>query len=163
MRWFRFTVLVLVVAVLQTGFAGLVAVIHPAIRVDLLVILLVFFAVYCNRRDAVIVSFAIGFAADLAHPGLGFMGPKIISFGLVGTLLSDLNDIFSIRRMSYQAVTIFVVGVLTGLLSLLLAHLRVGPVAANLGRELFWQPLLSGIIGPFLFFPVGWWMHIHVR
>jgi rod shape-determining protein MreD len=163
MRWLRFAVLVVVAAVAQAGFAGLVSIVHQDVRLDLLLILLVFFATHCDGRDAVIASFAIGFAADLADPVAGFMGPRIISFGLLGTLLSDLNSTLSVRRMIHQAIAIFVIGVFVCLLSLLLARLRVEPITAGLNRDLFWQPLLSGIVGPFLFRPVAWWMHMSKR
>ena len=163
MRWFRFAVLVLVAAVVQTGFAGLVSIIHQDVRLDLLVILLVFFAIHCDGQNAVIASFAIGLAADLANPAVGFMGPKIISFGLLGTLLSDMNGLLSIRKMVHQAVAIFAMGVLTFLLSFLLAYLRTKPTTTGLDRELFWQPLLSGIVGPFLFVPMAWWMRMNKR
>ena len=163
MRWFRFAVLVLVAAVVQTGFSGLVSVVNPNARPDLLLILLVFFATRCHGRDAVIASFAIGFAADLANPAAAFMGPRIISFGLLGTLLSELNSVLSVRRASHQAVAIFVMGVFICLLSYGLVRLWIAQTTVGLNRELFWQPLLSGIIGPFLFWPVAWWMQMSKR
>ncbi len=169
MQWFRFAVLVLVTSVVQAGFADLVSIGHQNVRPDLLLILLVFFATHGEGRDAVITSFVIGLAADLAHPGAGLMGPRILSYGLLGTLLSDLNSVLLIRRMSHQAIAIFVVGAFVCLLSFALARLRVPQSAAGLGRELYWQPLLSALIGPFLFWPVAWWMRIsrkrrlHVR
>jgi cell shape-determining protein MreD len=163
MRWLRFGVLVVVIAVAQTSFVRIVWILRPDIWPNFLVILLAFFSIYSDRRDAVITSFAIGFAADLANPGLGFMGPRIISFGLLGTLLSDLNGVLSIRRMPSQAVTIFVLGAATFLLSFVLARFRTELPAVGFARELLWSPLLSGIIGPFLFLPLGWWMRMNVR
>ena len=160
MRWFRFVVLVLIAAVAQTGFSGLVTVVHQNVRPDFLLILLVFFATHCQGRDAVLASFALGFAADLANPTAAFMGPRIISYGLLGTLLSDLNGVLSVRRMGHQAIAIFVLGVFVCLLSFALARLRVEPPTAGMDRELYWQPLLSAAIGPFLFWPVAWWMQI---
>jgi rod shape-determining protein MreD len=160
MRWFRFVVLVLVAAVVQTGFTGLVSAVNQNARPDLLLILLIFFAANCDGRDAVIASFAIGLAADLANPAAPFLGPKIISFGLLGTLLSDLDSVLSVRRMSHQAIVIFVIGVLACLLSYGLVRLRAAQPAVGLDRELFWQPLLSGVIGPFLLWPVAWWMQM---
>ena len=106
MRWFRFAVLVLLASLLQTGLVGAMAILRADFKPDLLLILLVFFALRCNSTDAIIASFAIGFAADLSNPIAGrLMGPRIISFGLFGTLLSDLNSTISPRRVIYQAVT----------------------------------------------------------
>jgi rod shape-determining protein MreD len=161
MRWLRFAALILAATILQTSFLGTVWIVSPDIKPDLLLILLVFFAIHAGSRDAVIASFTIGFAADLASPAMGFMGPRIISFGLLGTLLSDLHDTISLKRLPYQAAAIFVVGVLTSALTHLLVRLRAEPMAAHAAGEFFWQPLLSAIIGPFLCLPVRWWMHIN--
>jgi len=160
MRWFRFAVLVLVATILQTSLIGVVALGRSGIKPDLLLILLVFFAIYSNPHDAVITSFVIGFAADLSGPAHGLMGPQIISFGVLGTLLSDVHSIMSIQRLPYQAVTILVMGSLTALLSHLLTFFRADPLVARPGTEFFWEPLYSALVGPFLFLPVAWWMRI---
>jgi rod shape-determining protein MreD len=160
MRWFRFAVLVLVATILQTSVVGVIALGRPDIKPELLLILLVFFATRADPQNAVLTSFAIGFAADLSSPVRGFMGPQIISFGVFGTLLSDVHSILSIRRMPHQAVTIFIIGFLTALLSHLLTFFRADPAVAHAGATLFWQPLYSAVLGPFLFFPIAWWMRM---
>jgi rod shape-determining protein MreD len=161
MRWFRFAVLVLVASILQTGLVGAIA-IRSDIKPDLLLILLVFFALRSDPTDAIIASFAIGFVADLTNPAVSrLMGPRILSFGLFGTLLSDLSGTVLPRRVLPQAVTIFLMGFLTTGLSHLLTFLRAEPVAANLATSLLWQPLYSAILGPFLFLPVGWTMRMY--
>lgn len=152
MRWLRFAALLLVVTVLQ---AGLLA--HLNIRPDLLLILLVFFAIYCNTTEAIITSFAIGFAADIIS---STMGPRIISFGLFGTALAYLHRVIAIRRMPYQSTAIFVVGLLAGALVYLLALLKGQSVTANIYTVLFGIPLYSAMAGPFLFLPSAWWMCI---
>ena len=163
MRWFRFAVLVLVATVLQTSVMGIIAIGRPDIKPNLLLILLVFFATRANPENAVLTSFAIGFAADLSSPIRGLMGPQIISFGVFGTLLSDVHSIISIRRMPHQAATILAVGFLTALLSHLLTFFRADPAVTNAGAELIWQPLYSALLGPFLFFPVAGWMRMARR
>jgi rod shape-determining protein MreD len=152
MRWFRFAVLVLLATVLQAGFLA-----NFNIKPDLLLILLVFFAVYCNTSEAIVSSFMIGFAADLIAP---VMGPQTISFGLVGTLLAYLHRVLAIRKMHYQALAIFVTGILTGILAILLNMLRgETPLPGFFGGMLIIS-LISGIVGPFLFLPSAWWMRI---
>ena len=163
MHWLRFAVLIVIATVLQTSFLGVVWVISPDITPNLLLILLVFFATHCESNDAVITSFVIGFAADLANPAAGLMGPQIISFGLFGTLLSNLHDVISLRRLPLQGLAIFVLGLLTAILSYLLAYVRPGSVLIDPARDLFWQPALSACVGPFLSLPVGWWMRINGR
>ncbi len=161
MRWLRFAVLILVATILQTSFLGAAWLGNPNIRPDLLLILLVFFSIHADSRSAVITSFTIGLAADLASPAMGLMGPRMISFGLFGTVLNDLHNTISLKRLPFQAVAIFVMGILTAALTHVLVRLRAEPVAIHAVREFFWQPLLSGVVGPFLCLPVAWWMHIN--
>ncbi len=160
MRWLRFAALILAAMILQTGLVGIIAT-RSGIKPDLLLVLLVFFAVRCSSSDAVITSFTIGFAADLISPTMGLMGPRIISFGLFGTLLSDLHGIISTRRMLYQAITIFMTGVLTAVLSHLLTLLRAEVATTSLYTQFLGQPLYSALVGPFLSLPVGWWMRMN--
>jgi len=160
MRWFRFALLVVAATILQTSFLGVVWVISPDITPNLLLILLVFFATHSESNDAVITSFVIGFAADLASPAAGLMGPRILSYGLFGTLLSNLQDVISLRRLPLQGVAVFVMGLLTSILSYLLAYIRPGAVVISMAREFFWQPILSAFIGPFLSLPMAWLMHL---
>jgi len=160
MRWIRFAVLVLLASILQAGLMDVLRV-RRDIRPDLLLILLVFFASRCNSTDTVITSFAIGFVADLVSPIRGVMGPRIISFGLFGTVLYDMGRVFSLRRPLYQGGAIFLVGVLTALLSYMLASLRAEGGQVNLYAQFLWQPLYSAILGPLFSLPVGWWMHMN--
>jgi rod shape-determining protein MreD len=161
MRWFRFAVLVLVATILQANLVGIVAVIRADIKPDLLLVLLVFFAIRCKATDAVITSFTLGFASDVISPLMGLMGPQIISFGVFGTLLSELHNIVSIRRIPHEAIAILVMGFLTAVVSYLLTFLRAEPIAMNLSAELWWQPLYSAVLGPFLFLPIAWWMRMN--
>lgn len=164
MRWVRFAVLVLVASLLQTGLVGALALLRADLKPDLLLILLVFFALRSHSTDAIIASFALGFAADLSNPIAGrLMGPRILSFGVFGALLSDLSGTLSPRRLIYQAITIFLMGSLTAGLSYLLAFLRTGAGPASLATGCLWQPLYSAVVGPFLFVPVGWCMHMSGR
>lgn len=151
MRWFRFAVLILVVTLLQ---AGLLA--NLSFKPDLLLILLVFFAIYCNTSEAIITSFTIGFAADIIG---STMGPQIISFGLFGTALAYLHRVIAIRKMLYQALAILVIGFLAGALAHFLTFPKSEPTALNIST-LFWSSLYSGFVGPFLFLPSAWWMRI---
>jgi len=157
MRWFRFAVLILIATLLQAGLL-----VHLSIKPDLLLILLVFFAISCNTSEVIITSFTIGFAADIIGVGSS-MGPQIISFGLFGTLLAEVHNIVVIKKMPYQSLAIFIISFLTAALAYFLSFLKAGPVIANIYTELFWTPLYSAIVGPFLFLPTEWWMRIKNR
>ncbi len=155
MRWFRFVVLILIATLLQ---ASLLA--YLDIKPDLLLILLVFFAISCDSSEAIISSFAIGFAADIIAPA---MGPQIISFGLFGTALVYLNRVIAIKKMPYQAVVIFITGFLIGTLTHLLSLLRGEPAVKGIYSILLWSSLYSALVGPFLFLPAAWWMRIKTK
>ena len=152
MRWIRFAVLLCLVTVLQAGLLD-----HWNVKPDLLLILLVFFAIYCNTSEAVTTSFTIGFAADIIGTS---MGPQIISFGLFGTLLAYLHRVIAIRKMPYQAAAIFLTGLLAGTLAYFLTFLKGQPTTPNMYTVLFATSLYSAIVGPFLFLPSAWWMRI---
>ena len=100
MHWLRFAVLVLLATVLQASFFA-----DLNSKPDLLLILLVFFAVYCDTSDAIICSFVIGFAADLIGQT---MGPQMISYGIFGSALAYLHRVIAIRQIPYQIVAIFI-------------------------------------------------------
>jgi cell shape-determining protein MreD len=109
-----------------------------------------------NTSDAIISSFIIGFAADLVGSPIP-MGPHMISFGVFGTLLAYLNRVIAIRRLPYQALAIFVMGILAGVLT----HVLAGE---SLSRSMFAVVLVtslySGFVGPFLVAPSAWWIGI---
>ena len=154
MRWLRFALLILAVTVIQKSLLA-----PWSSKPDLLIILLVFFAIYYNTSEAIISSFTIGFAADLVGSPMP-MGPHMISFGLFGTLLAYLNRVIAIKKMPYQALAIFAASVLAGLSSHLLANIAGEPVAGNIYAVVFVTALYSSIVGPFLFLPTAWWMRI---
>jgi rod shape-determining protein MreD len=150
MRWFRFAVLVLTATVLQ---AGLLANLNT--RPDLLLVLLVFFAINCDPTEVIISSFSIGFAADIVSAS---MGPRMISFGLLGTMLAYLHRVITIKKMPYQGLAIFISGLAVGIAVNLLNLLKSGPVASVAYSTLFGISICSGVVGPFLFLPSAWWM-----
>jgi len=155
MRWPRFGVLVVVVSLLQAGFVAALN-----IKPDLLLILLVFLAIYCNTTEAIVSSFTIGFAADLIGQA---MGPQMISFGLFGTLLAYLSHVVTIKKMPYQAIAIFVATWATGALAHLLAFLvKAEPLTTKVYTSLLTVSIYSAVVGPFLFLPMAWWMRIRM-
>ena len=69
MHWLRFAVLLLVSTLLQKDLLNAIDV--AGIKPDLLLILLAFFAIFREPREAIIASFSIGLAADLIGPSMG--------------------------------------------------------------------------------------------
>jgi rod shape-determining protein MreD len=152
MHWLRFAVLLLVATILQASFLS-----DLNSKPDFLLILLVFFAVYCDTSDAIICSFIIGFAADLIGPT---MGPQMISYGIFGSALAYLHRVITIRKIPYQIVAIFVTSIFVGALTLLLNLLKSQPSPPRIFAPLFGVALYSSLVGPFLFLPIVWWMRI---
>jgi len=158
MHWLRFVGLLLVATLLQADLLNAIEVV--GIRSDLHLILLAFFAILCEPKVAIITSFSIGLAADLIGPSLG---PGTISFGLLGAGLCYMSRYISLRAMPFQAVAIFVLGFAAAVFAYLLSLLQTQPAFPKSLGALFGTPLYSAIVGPFLFLPIAWWMHIKIQ
>ncbi len=159
MHWPRFAVLVLIATILQKSWVNTIAVTDLRVTPNLLLIAMVFFAVRCKEKEAIISSFTLGFAADIAATGFS-IGPLIISFGLFGTGLSYLHRLISIKKVPHEAITIFVVGLGTAILAWLLARVagqtpRHGGFIALIGTSIY-----SAVLGPVLFLFLDWLMPI---
>jgi rod shape-determining protein MreD len=151
MPWIRFVILVLTCTILQNSLTAVIAVTRADIQPNLLLILMVFFAMYCRNEEAIICSFSIGFMADLM--GLS-MGPQMIAYGLVGSVLAELRHLFLVRRVPSQIAVTLVAGVLCAGLALLLYPIKGHPNTEPLALILLWQPLYSAILCPFVIFPL---------
>ena len=110
MYWLRFTLVLILASLLQAGgFSDAIALTSMNIKPDLLLILMVFFAINCDTYDAVIASFAIGFAADISGAA---MGPFFLAFGILGSALAHFRQVILVERSMHQAIIIFIVGIL---------------------------------------------------
>jgi rod shape-determining protein MreD len=162
MHWPRFAVLVLLITLIQKSWIDAIAVTNLRVTPDLLLIALVFFAIRGSETEAIITSFSLGFAADMAAAGFS-LGPQIISFGLFGTGLAYLHRLISIKKISQEAITVFVVGLCAGCLAWLLALVagqspKSGGMGALIGTSLY-----SAVLGPVLFLFLDWLMRIKNR
>jgi rod shape-determining protein MreD len=158
MRWFRFAALILIAAILQASLLNIIALPPLNIKPNILLIFLVFFAIHFNTTEAIITSFAIGFAADISIGAA--MGSQTISYGLFGTALAYLHRVISIRSMPSQALAIFITGCLVGVLTHFLALLKGQSTISNIYTAILGIALYSAIIGPFFFLPAAWFMRI---
>jgi rod shape-determining protein MreD len=157
MHWLRFVVLLLVSTLLQADLLNTIEV--AGIKPDLLLILLTFFAIFCEPNEAIITSFSIGFAWDLIGSS---MGPGTISLGLLGSGLCYMSKFFSLKWMPFQALAIFILGFTTSLSVYLLSLFQTQPAFTHTSGALFGTPLYSAIVGPFLFLPIAFWMRIKI-
>lgn len=148
MRWVRFSIFLLVFTLLSTGnLLNTISLGGFNIRPDLLLILLVFLAINCETSEAIIASFAVGFAADISGSAIG---PFTISFGLVGSLISQMRKVVIMKRMVHQTAAIFVAGVIAGVLVQFLTFFKTGETASNVYVVLLGSCLYSAVVGSFV-------------
>jgi rod shape-determining protein MreD len=172
MRWLRFAILIVVITVAQASALDPIAITSMNAKPDLHLIVMVFFALnglpgtmQRQRRrvtdidisEAIITSFAIGFAADIIAPT---MGPRMISFGVLGSLLAQIHRAIAARRMFYQAIVIMAAGMMTGLIIWPLTIIQHQPQTSF--AVLLATSIYSAIIGPLVFLPTAWWMRAKI-
>lgn len=161
MRWVRFIILILVVTLLNAGNAlNMISIGGANIRPDLLLVLLLFIGVNCEVNDAMIASFIIGFVADISG---ATMGPYMLSFGVFGSLISQMRKVVIMKRMTHQAVAIFIFGLITVGLAEFLTALKLGSGTSNLFSAVIGTSVYSAVAGPFVwmvFAAIGEWIGI---
>lgn len=150
MRWLRFTIILLLASLLQAStLSDAVAVTTLRIKPDFLLILLVFFAINCDTYDAVIASFAIGLAADITGSA---MGPFFLTFGILGAALAHIRQIIQLKQTIYQAIMIFIIGLLAAIISHLLTMFKIPSALSYNFRYLVGAAIYSAL----LWFIVKW-------
>ena len=155
MRWIRFAILLLVATILQASFAHTLAIHSSEIYPNLLLILLVYTALYAEAEELIPGCFIIGLAADLIGPTIG---PNMLGFGLVGSLLGELRRFIVVGRWLHQSFAIVLGGVLSSVMVNLLLQLKGHPTASV---SWWWVPVYSSLLGPLLFLPLHWIIRPH--
>ena len=148
MHWLRFTILVLTASFLQANLVEVCAITSAQIKPNLLLVLLAFFSIYSTAYEVIMTSFIIGLCADLTGPAIG---PQMISFGIIGTLLAELRQFIVLDKIPQQMLAIGLAGFATAALAALLYPVKGISLTVHWDAYLLWQPLYSAIIGPFLF------------
>jgi rod shape-determining protein MreD len=152
MKWLRFTFLIIVVAVLQISTVmNLLELTDLRIRPNILLVLLVYFAIYCDSYDAVITSFALGFAADITG---AVIGPHFISYGIIGTALAHLRKAILLKNTRQQALTIFITGILTEVVALMLTGLK----ASGLAKTGIFEIIAVAVYSAVIWFLIKWFV-----
>ena len=152
MKWLRFTFVIIFVAVLQTSVVmNLLSLTDLRIKPNILLILLVYFAIRCDSYDAVITSFALGFAADIAG---AVIGPHFISYGIIGTALAHVRKAILLKSTRQQAMTIFITGILIEAVALMLIGLKAPGLAKTGAFEIIAVAVYSAI----MWFLIKWFV-----
>lgn len=148
MRWIRFTIVLLMMTLLNCGnMLNIISVSDLNIRPDVLVVLLVFFAVNCRTIDAMVISFAIGFAADISGTCIG---PYTITFGVLGSMISQMRKVVIMKKMTHQAMAIFFIGLVGGAMAQMLIFMKTKLSVPSVYVIVFFGAVYSGLVGPFL-------------
>ena len=156
MRWKSLFVFLFFLAVINaSSLRDAVSVSSFHIGPDLLLILLVFFALSCDRQDAILVSFAIGFVADVSSVSM-VMGPYTISYGLLGGLISLFRRQVVMRRYIYQSIMLFFAGAAAGMLAEFLVSLKSGAIYIDQYPLVLYTALYSAVIGPLIWLVLRW-------
>jgi len=150
MRWGRFLLVLLVATLLNTGnLLNMISVGSMNIKPDLLLILLLFFGIHFDVNEVILASFVIGFAADISGAA---MGPYIISFGLFGSLISQMRKVVIMKRMVHQCTAIFTLCLIAGGLAQILILFKNHNTTSNVYMVLVGTAIYSGLIGPLVWF-----------
>ncbi|OHB58988.1 MAG: rod shape-determining protein MreD [Planctomycetes bacterium GWF2_42_9] len=157
MQWVRFAVLVLATAFIQgSQIPHWIALTQFKFSPDFLLMLLVFFAAFAEGPAAIICSFSIGLAADLACHTLG---PYMLAFGLCGSILQSMGRVISLKRMLHIIAAVFLCGIAAGFLAKTFIFFRGVSQPPSLGHVLG-TSLYSSLLAPYIFaglsLVVGW-------
>ncbi|MBN1456474.1 MAG: rod shape-determining protein MreD [Sedimentisphaerales bacterium] len=161
MKWIRFTILLLILTLLNSGnLLNFISLGSSNVRPDLLLIFLLFIGANCESNEAIIASFVIGFAADISGAS---MGPYMVSFGLFGSAVSQMRKVVLMRRMTHQALAIFVLSVIAGGLAELLGAIKLNTGTANIFSVILGTSVYSAVVGPLiwqLFSLLAGWLNV---
>ena len=150
MRWIPFIIFLTIVMLIASSSLGdMISLGNNNIQPSLLLIVMVFFAVNCEMAEAIACSFVIGLAADICSSSM-VMGPCAVSFGIVGTAISFLQNRVIMRRLIYQAICIFAAGLLTGTMSEAMVFSKLSGQTLNSFSVIMMVTLYSAAIGPFI-------------
>lgn len=158
MHWIRFMILILIAAIAQSSLVDVLALTDAQIKPNLLLVLMVFFAIHCPAQEAIVSAFLVGLFADLIGAG---MGPQLLAFGIIGSLISEVRHIIVMRHIPQQMIAVFAAGFLCGLLSLILFRIKGCPVPTQAGHLVLWQPLYSAALAGPLFWMLQLFMSMH--
>jgi len=132
------------------------------IKPSLLLMLLVYFAINCNSYDAIICCFSIGLAADITG---NLIGPYFISFGVIGTALTQVRKFILLKKTGQQAFAIFLTGISIYLLAIIIMKFKTSGSGAPTFANAAAVSMYSAILWFLLKIPVetlGKWLGVGV-
>ncbi|MCE5340838.1 MAG: rod shape-determining protein MreD [Planctomycetaceae bacterium] len=163
MKWLRFSLLILATTVIgSSALMDVISLTEQHIKPNLLLIMLVYFAINCNSYDAIICCFSIGLAADLTGT---LIGPYFLSYGIIGTALAQVRKFIILKTTTQQALAIFVTGVVIHLVAVILMKFKMSDATVAGFSVTFTASIYSAILWFLLKMPVqalGKWLGVGV-
>ena len=80
------------------------------------------------------------------------MGPNMIVFGLLGSLISQLQRVVIMKRVLHQAAAIFVIALIAAALTYLLFFLKLRQTAGQPVGRILGTAIYSGAAAPLVWF-----------
>jgi|GEM_PF-986795 rod shape-determining protein MreD len=163
MKWYRFALLILATTVIgSSALMDVISLTEQHIKPQLLLIMLVYFAINANGYDAIICCFAVGLAADLTGT---LIGPYFLSYGIIGTVLSQVRKMVILKTTTQQALAIFITGLFVQLTAVILMKFKAAS-PANAGFSVtMMTSMYSAILWFLIRIPVqtlGKWLGVGV-
>lgn len=163
MKWFRFSIVILAATVIgASAVTDVISLTEQRIKPNLLLMLVVYFAINCTSYDAIICSFAIGLAADLTG---SLIGPYFLSYGLIGTALTHVRQFVLLKKTGQQAFAIFITSLLIHLVTIIVLQFKTSGSGAPTFSIAAAAGMYSAILWFLLKIPVetlGKWLGVGV-
>lgn len=148
MRWFSFLTILLAATLLEAGnLLNFFPVTGWYVKPGILITLLVYYALVCRYEEAIVTSFFIGFAADLAT---GIMGPHMISYGLLGVFLNQMGQMLVVKRAVFKAAIVFLAFVLAETCAYWLFVLKMDETLQDAQSIILLRGFYSAVVSPLI-------------
>jgi rod shape-determining protein MreD len=148
MRWFSFLTILLAATLLDAGnLLNVFAVTGWYVKPGILITLLVYYALVCRYEEAIVTSFFIGFAADLAA---GVMGPNMICYGLFGIALNQMGRLLVVKRAVFKAAIVFIVFVFAETCAYWLRVWKMQESGQDAQSIIFLRGFYSAVVSPLI-------------
>jgi len=162
MRWLIFSLILLTAALLDAGnLLNVIALGSGHIRPSVLIVVMVFAALHTRRQDAVRCVFAVGFVADLVSAS---MGPYMIVYGILGTVLHGMSRAVNMKRFVHQGLVVFFALLLTEFPAAWLEAWKIGQSRPHLFSTVLGTAFYTAVFAPvFWMLLSGIWKRMYPR
>ena len=162
MRWILFSLLLLISMVIDEGnLLNVIAIGQWHIKPAVLITVLVFSTLNSPGKSGIACAFATGFAVDIAG---AVMGPHMICYGIIGSVLTRFKRALSLRRFPHQMLVVFLTFLAAEFPAYLLSVFKTGEKSPYIFSILLLGGAYSAIAAPFIWLILrGLWPRLLFR